>query len=101
MKKVQFVGLDARADFEGHRLWILTHGACSSLEPPRSQKVSAITVRMSESARNGRQIAARGSESMLPRLWMSGPFLTVRRRRTVPPVNLLMEFDLSVHKAPV
>ena len=38
---------------------------------------------------------------MLPRLWMSGPFLTVRRRRTVPPVNLLMELDLSVHKVPV
>ena len=37
---------------------------------------------------------------MLPRLWMSGPFLTVRRRRTVPPVNLLMEFDLSVTKRP-
>ena len=56
---------------------------------------------MSESARNGRQIAARGSESMLPRLWMSGPFLTVKRERTVTVVNLLKELGLSARKVPV
>ena len=37
----------------------------------------------------------------MPRLWMSGPFLTVKRKRTVPPVILLMELGLSVRKVPV